>query len=59
MIDAARCPGSLQQTLSDDGKPARCPVCAELVAVITIDGRPCLVEHRRRKPEALPMSMDL
>ncbi len=59
MIDAARCPGSLQQTMTDDGRPAPCPVCAELVAVITIEGRPCLVEHRRRKPEALPMSMDL
>ena len=56
MIDPARCTGSLQQTMSD-ASPSACPVCAEPVAVVTIDGIPCLVEHRRREPEALPMPL--
>lgn len=55
---AERCDGSLQQTLADDG-PSPCPVCGELVAVIVIDGRPCLVEHARRNPEALPIALGL
>lgn len=58
MIEAARCTGSLQETI-DDHSPSPCPSCGELVAVVLIDGRPCLVEHRRRQPEALPMSLDL
>ena len=56
MIDPDRCTGSLQQTMTTDS-PSPCPSCAELVAVITIDGIPCLVEHRRRRPEALSMAL--
>jgi hypothetical protein len=56
MIDPARCDGSLQQTLTDDS-PSPCPVCLEPVAVLLIDGRPCLIEHRARHPEALPMPL--
>ncbi len=58
MIDPDRCPSSLQETMTTES-PSTCPGCAERVAVITIDGRPCLVEHRRRTPEALPMSLNL
>lgn len=53
-----RCTGSLQQTMTTN-IPSPCPVCGELVAVILLDGRPCLVEHARRHPEALPMSLGL
>lgn len=59
MIDQPeRCTGSLQQTMTTDS-PSPCPVCGELVAVILIGGRPCLVEHARRRPEALSMSLGL
>jgi hypothetical protein len=58
MIDQPeRCPGSLQQTITADS-PSPCPACGELVVVLEIDGRPCLVEHRRRQAEALPMALD-
>lgn len=53
-----RCTGSLQQTMTPDS-PSPCPVCGELVTVLLIGGRPCLVEHARRRPEALPMSLGL
>jgi hypothetical protein len=59
MIDQPeRCTGSLQQTM-DAASPSTCPACGALVAVIEIDGRPCLVEHARRRPEALPIALDL
>ncbi len=58
MIDQPeRCPGSLQQTMTADS-PSLCPVCSTLVEMVTIDGRPYLVEHRRRQTEALPMALD-
>lgn len=58
MIDQPeRCTGSLQQTMTAYS-PSPCPSCGELVLVIVIDGRPCLVEHRRRRPEALPIALD-
>jgi len=58
MIDQPeRCTGSLQQTITAES-PSPCPVCGERVAVVTIDGLPCLVEHRRRQAEALPMAFD-
>lgn len=58
MIDQPeRCTGSLQQTMTADS-PSPCPSCAEPVAVITIDGRPCLIEHRARQAEALPIAFD-
>jgi hypothetical protein len=59
MIDQPeRCTGSLQQTMTADS-PSTCPVCGALVAVIELDGRPCLVEHARRQSEALPLALDI
>lgn len=58
MIEPNRCTGSLQQTMTPDS-PSPCPSCGELVAVLTIDGLPCLVEHRARQTEALSMALDL
>lgn len=59
MIDQPeRCTGSLQQTMTTES-PSTCPSCGALVAVLTIDGAPCLVEHARRQPEALSMALDL
>lgn len=52
-----RCPGSLQLVMSDDRKPSRCPACGAVVAVVELDGRPVLVEHRRHDDEALSMSL--
>ncbi len=52
-----RCPGSLQTVMVDDGKPTRCPVCNKPTTTVPLDGRPVLVEHRRRDDEALPMGM--
>ena len=58
MIDPDRCTGSLQLVAwSPHARRAPCPSCAELVAAVIIDGIPCLVEHRRRRPEALPMAL--
>ena len=61
MTDPDRCTGSLQ--LVGGWNPylrlLYCPSCGELVEVLPVDGTPCLVEHRRRQPEALPMTMDL
>jgi hypothetical protein len=56
--DRERCTGSLQQTMTAES-PSPCPVCSALVAVILIDGRPCLVEHAKSRPEALPLALDL
>ena len=56
--DYERCTGSLQQTMTAES-PSTCPACGQLVAVILIDGRPCLVEHARRQAEALPLALDL
>lgn len=52
-----RCDGSLQLTMTADA--SRCPVCVAIVATVPIDGRPHLVEHRRRSDEALPMTLAL
>ena len=59
MIVADRCTGSLQLVAgwSPYARRAPCPSCAELVEVLPIDGIPCLAEHRRRQPEALPMAL--
>jgi hypothetical protein len=60
MIDQPeRCPGSLQLVgaWSPYARRAPCPACAELVETVAIDGRPCLVEHAPRRPEALPLAL--
>lgn len=57
MNAADRCPGSLQQTLADNGRPSPCPVCSKPVTVIRIDGRPCLIEHAPRRDEAQPIGL--
>lgn len=50
-----RCDGSLQLTMTAGAGP--CPVCGATVDTVPLDGRPVLVEHRRRSDEALPMSL--
>jgi|GEM_PF-3264206 len=54
---AERCPGSLQLTITATGPATPCPACYQTVATVQLDGRPVLVEHRRRSDEALPMGM--
>jgi len=59
-MNAERCEGSGQLTMSAETRREPCPVCrADVAAVPDGAGRAVLIDHKPRKDDALPVTLGL